>query len=130
MDGKDGMATLVIPAWIAWYWYLLPGKFWWECKRQLLVQGSFSSLKKDKNLQYIKHAWLFSNQNLYSLPTNIYPCGLIMYVQYKCTQTNSTQKTLKMFDYDRLYSSMVLTIPVGVVILFISYWFNKLLKID
>ena len=36
---KERMAALVIPAWIARYCNLLPGNFWFECKRQLLVQG-------------------------------------------------------------------------------------------
>ena len=35
------------PDWIARYCNLLPGIFWWECKRQLLVQGVFCFVKKD-----------------------------------------------------------------------------------
>ena len=70
------MATLVIPAWMARYCDLLPGNFYWECQRQLLVHSGYFSFKKN-------------------IKSTIYNCGLIMYCTkdvHKLTQTRKSKK--------------------------------------
>ena len=91
VDGKDSN-----PAWIARYVIYYLGKFDENENDSCYSRGYFSMLKKIKSTIYKTCLLIFQPKFFFHHRKIFTPVNHVLF--YNCTQTNSTQKKLKMFD--------------------------------